>query len=364
LSTIEKFKNAIAIIYLSIFKDFLRGKGNMEIRRVQMTGGSSFIITLPKDWVKKVKIGKNDPIGLVQQPNGTLLITPKMDKEHTKRNITFKIENGIDQDFLFRKLIGAYISGFNAITVESKPRIQPKTRSTIRRFIQTTIGQEVVEETDTSITVKDLLNPSEMPFHRTIKRMHIIVKSMYEDTVASLKTHDKTLAEDVIRRDSEIDRLHWLIARQHRIIQQNVNFVEKMGITVGTATTAFLISRILERIGDHINRIADYVILLLNDDINEEIIKQLEEASKKSLTLLNKSIGAFTKKEIKEANETIELSDELESFCEEIDKLALHQKAPVAISLGYIVESIRRIGEYAEDISETVINHLIGEEKV
>ena len=55
----------------------------MEIRRVQMTGGSSFIITLPKEWVKKLNIGKNDPIGLIQQPDGSLLVTPKMDKEPT-----------------------------------------------------------------------------------------------------------------------------------------------------------------------------------------------------------------------------------------------------------------------------------------
>lgn len=336
----------------------------MEIRRVQMTGGSSYIITLPKEWVKTVNIGKNDPIGLLQQPDGTLLVTPKMDKEHTKKTISFKVENVIKQDFLFRKLIGAYIAGYNAITIESKPRIQPKTRSTIRRFIQNTIGQEVVEETDNSITVKDLLNPSEMPFHRTIKRMHIIVKGMFEDTITAVKKHDKRLAEDVIRRDSEIDRLHWLVARQHRIIQQNVNFVEKMGITVDTATTAYLISRILERIGDHVNRIATYVLHLLENSIDDEIIKKLDYASNQSLSLLNKSIGAFTKKEIKEANETIELSDKLEELCEEIDKLALKQNAASAISLGYIVESIRRIGEYAEDISETVINHLIGKEKV
>ncbi len=336
----------------------------MEIRRVQMTGGSSYIITLPKDWVKTVNISKNDPIGLLQQPDGTLLVTPKTDKEHVKKGISFHVENDEDQNYLFRKLIGAYISGFNSITVESKPRIQPKTRTTIRKFIQSTIGQEVVEETDTSIRIKDLLNPSEMPFHRTIKRMHIIVKGMYEDTITGLKTKDKVIAGDVIRRDSEIDRLHWLVARQHRIIQQNVNFVEKMGITVGTATTAYLISRILERIGDHTNRIASYVILLLNEEINEDIINKLEKASMQSLLLLNKSIGAFTKKEIKEANETIDLSDTLETMCEEIDKLALKQDPPAAISLGYIVESIRRIGEYAEDISETVINHLIGEEKI
>ena len=336
----------------------------MEIRRVQMTGGSSYIITLPKEWVKTVNISKNDPIGLLQQPDGTLLVTPKMDKEHIKKNITFKAENDINPDFLFRKLIGAYIAGYNAITVETKPRIQPKTRSTIRRFIQTTIGQEVVEETDMSITVHDLLNPSEMPFHRTIKRMHIIVKGMYEDTLTALKEHDKALAEDVIRRDSEIDRLHWLVARQHRIIQQNVNFVEKMGITVGTATTSYLISRILERIGDHVNRIAFYVTQLIESKLDEDIIKKLEFASNQSLTLLNKSVGAFTKKELKEANETIDLSEKLEDMCEDIDKLVLKQDAPIAIALGYIVESIRRIGEYAEDISETVINHLIGEEKI
>lgn len=335
----------------------------MEIRRVQMTGGSSYIITLPKDWVKTVNIGKNDPIGLLQQSDGTLLVTPKMDKEHTKKAITFKIEKTMEQDFLFRKLIGAYIAGYNVITIQTKPRIQPKTRSTIRRFIQNTIGQEVVEETDNSITVKDLLNPSEMPFHRTIKRMHIIIKGMYEDTITALKKQDKKLAEDIIRRDGEIDRLHWLVARQHRIIQQNVNFVEKMGITVGTATTAYLISRILERIGDHVNRIATYDILLLENQIDPEVIKKLEYASNQSLTLLNKSIGSFTKKELKEANETINLSDKLEELCEEIDKLALKQNAPAAISLGYIVESIRRIGEYAEDISETVINHLIGHNK-
>jgi len=335
----------------------------MEIRRVQMTGGSSYIITLPKEWVKTVNISKNDPIGLLQQPDGTLLVTPKMDKEHIKKNITFKAENDINPDFLFRKLIGAYIAGYNAITVETKPRIQPKTRSTIRRFIQTTIGQEVVEETDISITIHDLLNPSEMPFHRTVKRMHIIVKGMYEDTLTALKEHDKALAEDVIRRDSEIDRLHLLVARQHRIIQQNVNFVEKMGITVGTATTSYLISRILERIGDHVNRIAFYVTQLIESELEEEIIKKLEFASNQSLALLNKSVGAFTKKELKEANETIDLSEKLEDMCEDIDKLVLKQEAPIAIALGYIVESIRRIGEYAEDISETVINHLIGEEK-
>jgi len=37
----------------------------------------------------------------------------------------------------------------------------------------------------------------------------------------------------------------------------------------------------------------------------------------------------------------------------------LQEKGVTVISIGYIVDSIRRVGEYAEDISETVINYAI-----
>jgi len=37
----------------------------MEIRKVQLTGGSSYVITLPKDWVQNQKIKKNEPLGMI-----------------------------------------------------------------------------------------------------------------------------------------------------------------------------------------------------------------------------------------------------------------------------------------------------------
>ena len=328
-----------------------------------MTGGSSFIITLPKDWIKSANIQKNDPIGLLQQSDGTLLITSKMNKEQLQREKEFRVSQKTNNNYLLRKLIGSYISGFNTIKIKSNQRILPNTRLTIRQFTHTIIGQEIVEETDDSIILKDLLNPAEMPFNRTIKRMHIMIKGMYEDTIQSLKQKNKQLAEDVLTRDNEIDRLHWLVARQYNIILRNVNFAEKMGTTTNIANTAFLISRILERIGDHIIRIAKYVLNIIDNKFDEIIIDKIDKAGSLSLSILNKSIGAFSKKDIKEANENIENVNILLLECDKINKLALKQDPSVAISLGYIVESIRRIGEYAQDISENVINHLIGEGK-
>jgi phosphate uptake regulator len=335
----------------------------MEIRRVQMTGGSSYIVTLPKDWIKNLNIQKNDPIGLFRQKDGTLLITPKINREQTERIKELKVDEKTNKDFLFRNLIGAYIAGYNSIKLKSKSRMPPNVRITVRNFTQTTIGQEVVEETDNSIFLKDLLNPAEMPFHRTIKRMHIMVKGMYDDAIYSLKNNDKQLAEDVLKRDNEIDRLHWLVARQHNIIQRNVNFAEKMGISSEYATTAFLISRILERIGDHVIRITNNIISLSDFNLDKKIIEKIEDAGNLSIQILNKSIGSFSKKDINEANENIGTVKKLEKKCLEISTLALKQDQEITISIGYIVESIRRIGEYAGDISESVINQLITEDK-
>ena len=78
-------------------------------------------------------------------------------------------------------------------------------------------------------------------------------------------------------------------------------------------------------------------------------------------------LGAFSVslnvKDIHASNMNIESAGRLETLCEEINELALKQKGTIAISIGYIVESIRRIGEYAEDISETAINYLVLEKK-
>ena len=334
----------------------------MEIRRVQMTGGSSYIVTLPKEWIKSSNIKKNDSLGLLTQSDGTLLITTKMTQDQVERTKEFSVNDATKQTYLLRQLIGAYIAGYKYIKIKSSKRMPPNIRVTVRKFTQTTIGQEVVEETDTSIALKDLLNPTEMPFDKTIKRMHIIVKSMHEDAMRALEEGNKKLAEDVVSRDNDVDRLHWLVARQHNIILRNVSLAEKMNITIEISFTFSLISRIIERIGDHEVRIAQNVINLVDNKLNKEIIERIHSANNLALDIFNKSIGAFYRKDTKASNENIESVKRLVALCEEINTLALQQKGVTAISIGYIVESIRRIGEYAEDISETAINYLLGAE--
>ena len=194
----------------------------MEIRKVQFTGGSSYVLTLPKDWVDAQKIKKNDPLGIEVQPDGTLLVTKTIEQEPLQRKKEFPVDEVTEPAYLFRLLIGAYISGITTIVISSKERLPSFVRVVVRDFTQMTIGQEVIEETDSAITLKDLLNPSEIPFANTIKRMFVIVKAMHEDAITAIRTGNSSLAADVTARDNDVDRLHWLIARQTHMILSNV----------------------------------------------------------------------------------------------------------------------------------------------
>jgi phosphate uptake regulator len=333
----------------------------MDIRRVQQTGGSSYIITLPKQWIQQLNIKKNDPLQIHVQSDGSLLLSPKMSQDHEQRTKEFNTRSIQKPAYLLQRLIGAYIAGYTTLKIHSPSRISVEERNIIRSFTQLAIGPEVVEETDTSVTLKDLLNPTEMPLDRTLKRMHIIVKGMLEDAIKALETKDTDLANDVNSRDNDVDRLHWLVARQYNILLQNINLSERMNITIEMASTCFLIGRIIERIGDHIVKITEHIPRLLDTNIDERTIHDLLDANRLSLQIFNQSITAFFKKDINASNETIDLLKDLEDRCEKINTLILKRKGSIALSVGYIVESTRRIGEYAEDISENVINYLVAE---
>ena len=334
----------------------------MEIRRVQVTGGASFVVTLPKDWAEAQKIGKNDPVGLIVQPDGTLLITKKITEDPVQRIKEIDSSTLSDPAFLFRMLIGAYITGFTVIRITTKQRFPPFVRTVVRDFTRMTIGQEVVEETGTAITIKDLLNPSEMPFDNTIKRMYVIIRTMHEDAVVALESHNRTLAMDVINRDEDVDRLNWLIARQTNMILQNTSLSRKMGISPGMAMNYYMLSRIIERIADHAVRIAEHSLPILDVDFDRKFMSAIRKASALSLEIFDRSIVSFFNADMKEAHRNIESITALETICGDINNMVLKQDTLIALNMAYISESIRRAGEYAGDISETVINLLVEDE--
>lgn len=342
-------------------------KRKIEVRRIQKTGGSSFVITLPKNWLSTLGSSddelKGKELGIIVQPDNSLVITPNISREALQRKKFVDLTPDTSPSYLFRYLVSTYISGYTSIAIRSKEPISPSLRTIIRKYIQMVIGLEVIEEKEDFLLIKDLLNPVEMPFDNMIKRMHVNAKSMMKNSITALVQSDIEIAKEVCLRDDDIDRLHWLVARQTNMMLRDVTLTEIMDITADMAANMFLISRIIERIGDHAVRIAKNVINLENQDLNESLIGELKDASNHALAAFDRSIDALTERNIQKANDNIESIGIFEKKCADITPMIMNDlPMTTAIHVDNIVESIRRIGEYAVDIAEILMNILARED--
>jgi phosphate uptake regulator len=329
----------------------------MELRRVQMTGGSSYVITLPKDWVESLLIKKNDPLGVIVQADGNLLITKNISGDHVQRIKTIDVDQNTDAAYFLRLLIGTYIAGFSEIKVQSRDRLPGQIRMKMREFTNMVIGPEFVEETDHSVILKDLLNPLEMPFENSLKRMFVIVKGMHSDAIEAMLKHEKDLADDVVERDNDVDRLFWLIGRQTNMIMHNVHLSRKMNTTVSRMLPHYQVARIIERVGDHAVRIAGNTQKLMEVALDPAIMEHIKNASAEAVQIFERSVESFFTHDLKKANRMIESIGKLENNYLTINEEIMHLKTPVAMPIRNTIDSIRRTGEYSADIAENVINN-------
>ncbi len=332
----------------------------MDIRRIQMTGGSSYIVTLPKSWIQSANLKKNDSVGISIQPDGSLHITSKTTGEPPLQKKTIPTDALDDPTHLHRHLIAAYIAGFSTITITCKKGFPTAIRTIVRDFTQTAIGQEVVEELEKTITIKDLLNPTEMPFESTLKRMHILAKTMHEDAITALREKTPPLLAEVITQDHEVDRLLWLLARQHNLMLRDVTIAQQMKSSIIQATHAVTIGKFIERIGDHGERIARNAIPLLDHNLDPRMMHKFESTSHQAIAIFNGGFYSYFKKNPTACNEAMDALKTLRNNCADLNKQAYRQKVAVAIPLRNIAESLRRTGEVSGDMSEQILDFLIG----
>lgn len=328
----------------------------IETRKVQITGGSTYVISLPKKWINKVKIKSGDGIALIPRSDGTLLINPKLSKKQDELTKSITIDYPQDMETLVREFIGVYLAAYDVIEIKSKEKLSPAIRQKIRKLSYNVIGPEIIDETSNSVTVKDLLDASDFSMVKGIKRMYLIAKSMHRDVIIALNNHDTDLMEDVESRDNEVDKFYWMIAKQYNLVLKDVFFADKMGITPQEALSYLLIARSIERIADHAKKLAGNAKNVME---NLAIIPKITEASDAIIGVLDGAISAFYRNKFEYANEVVDKSKTLAKTTEKLTRevLALDGDAATIVSVAYIVDSLERTRAYVLDIAETSINH-------
>ncbi|MFA4934885.1 MAG: phosphate uptake regulator PhoU [Candidatus Methanoperedens sp.] len=331
----------------------------METRKIYVSGGSTYVISLPKKWVTRANLKAGDSLVVTEQ-GGSLLIETSITEKETKVK-EVKISQLSSNEALERLIIAFYLVGYDTIKVKLDRKDHLPYRKSIRKVLDYLIGIEIVEDTNDAMTLEIMVDYKRMMTAQILQRIYSINRSMLLDLGNAMKTMDIGLAKDVIVREQEIDRLYFLVVRQLKSAVEYQQVAEKLGIENQRDCLGYRIAvKALERIADHIENMAKSYIQLM--EINKDApMDDFIKLNSSIVMTFEKSVQALFTRNHELAEKIFQELKEIKKAHSDISNELLQPKnIQSAILQKTMLDSLGRIASYSGDLAEIAINMSVG----
>lgn len=319
----------------------------MELRRVQVTRGGTFFVSVPKEWAYKSGLKRSSVVAMSVTADGRLIVDPKYNVERVPSTVAIK-----PSQYLEREIIGKYLLGYDTIRIEAKDRISLEERKKVKRTSSRLIGLEIIEEDYAKILLQCLLEPSALLPEKILRREHSISLSMHRDAVTALVDGDVQLARSVMDRDDEVDRLYFLLVRILRTIIQNPSLSEKLSIYPIDCLDYRLAASLVESIGDYSMQIAEHVIHMKGSRMNEDTSNRLMKLHNAVYESQKESVASFLSRNIQMADSVRERRETFEKLYHEAEVASNSQPAETSPYILSVSSLMSRIYDNSVDISD------------
>lgn len=317
----------------------------MEARKLQHVG-ASYLISVPKHWVKSHSLDKGATVFVHERPDGLLVIAPSLLEEPLRRSMITEPEN------LSRNILAAYLSGYDVIAVNLGNAMTPSRKREVKRMAQFLVGVEIIEEDAAMMTLQCLI-PRSIDLRTYLRRTYKIAAKMHEDAVRAFVNGDQELAQDVINRDDEVDRLYFLVVRQLRraiasptgdLLLSPLNLLDYR-----------LVAKEVEAIADCCASIAAQVLADPPFPLPPAFRRLLEELSHQVLKAHQEAIRAVLEEDEERSRRVIAEKPSITRLIRRITEELAGQDTTALPVLDRVVHYLERIFESSIDIADLVI---------
>lgn len=335
-----------------------------DVRKVQFTGRSTYVLSLPKKWIEEMRLKAGDQVTLVRELDNSLSVIPIFTGARESPNeVTTFVSPSESGNTLRRKVVSIYLAGYNIIHLKIKSgRMNPILRDAVRELVRRNlVGTEMIADASDNITLQVLLSLPELSVNTAIRRMYLIASSMHKDAMSALAELNYELAKEVIRSDDEVDRFSLYVFRNLVMAMQNGRVLREMDLKKPSDCLSYRVAvKSIERIADHACSIADKAIPL-KDKIPKDSLQKIDKMSHLALTVLNDSVEALLRRDYQLADKTVDNAKNIRTLEDEVLKAIEKDKVRDPANIKLALEDIRRTAEYASDIAEAAMNETIDE---
>jgi len=340
-----------------------------EVRKIQVTGGSTYIVSLPKNWVEELGLKRGSMVTIVENEDLSLMIRPREVRgEERPRRAVITVSEVVTPESLVRRVVSSYLVGYNIIQVRNpNKRLGMEQRHAVKEFTRRKlVGTEILSDLPNELTLQVLLSYSELSVNDALRRMSIIASSMHRDAVSTLSAENPPLAREVVSMDDEVDRFSFYIIRLLKAAVSDGHVLREVGLGSARECLGYrLITKSVERMADHAVDIATNSLSLTMASLGDEITGQITALSDSALGVFEGAVEHLFERDYGAADRVMERAAEIRGMeaavIQRIVKGAVPEDVP---ALRLIVESVLRTAEYGSDIAETVLNMTIMNEIV
>jgi phosphate uptake regulator len=322
----------------------------MESRKVQLSGGTTYTVSLPKQWAEEHRITAGSQLRLQPSEDGSLLVEPT-ERTSEESQIEVTIDDLSDREL--RETIGAlYMIGTDTIELIDRSGAIDSRTQTIRAEVRELAGFEVLETTEQSVILRTLIDADHVSIRKSAIQLKIIALAMHQDAIDAVLRGDDTLATQVIERDSEADKSFALVGRCFQRTLADLSEVQRLGHDRSTVFEYYYLCRQLERIADHAEKIArltrDYA-----DTPGPTLADELAELGGRSRGIIEDAANVvLTDTDVSLAYDSLASRDSLVERIEELDEtLYGSPELSQAYTGSLLLDSTKRSAEYGANIA-------------
>ena len=330
----------------------------METRKVQLSGGTTYTISLPKSWAQEHGIEAGSVLSLHPNQDASLLVEAMGGRNTADRSTTIDVST--DSDNTIRQRIRAvHAVGYDSVTLVDTTGHPADRRKLVDRTLAELSGFELLETTDTRIRLTNLIDAENVDVRKSTLRLRLVMLAMHRDAVTAVVEGNEELARRVIERDSEADKLFAMITRHFRRSLTDLHEVEKLNWSRDELFEYYYAARQFERIADHAEKIAEFA-LEPAASIPPAYATRLSELATATRQVVDEAADVIlTDASVAAANGALAKRDRLLERLGDFDRdLYEHDVPNEAYVLGLLLDSLRRTVRYGANVAEIALQQV------
>ena len=314
-----------------------------EPRRLIKFGNSSYVISIPREWILKHNLKKGDFVYLENSKNRLILSAKEQDYSEEEKKVFINVKNRTPRN-VRREILSSYANNFNYFEIEGN--IPKEMADEIKLVLSGLIGMEIIEASKSKIIAKDYLDIRAIELDKVVRRIDNTIRSMFEELRKGLEAESfkKANYNEIYEADDILNSLFFLVCKLAKKGLGNTTATKLLKTSPEELSSYHWMAMNFENIGDELKRLARFLLdAKLKDKDKKTLLNLCNDIETVYLMLMNTvySKDKSMAREIMESKRN--MIEKCRSFCNTGDNIMIARITERLEAISILMNNISRL---------------------